>query len=75
MSNQNYITEMLELKDNNVKFKEKFYFCKINLKVHNCCAVSFVISYNILHAIYLSFKGGILLCQIIVTYLMKIEKL
>lgn len=26
MSNQNYITEMLELKDNNIIFKENFYF-------------------------------------------------
>ena len=35
MSNQNYITEMLELKDNNVKFKEKFYFKeKINGITH-----------------------------------------
>ena len=26
MSNQNYITEMLELKDNNVIFKENCYY-------------------------------------------------
>lgn len=26
MSNQNYIMEMLELKDNNVTFKENFYY-------------------------------------------------
>ena len=28
MSNQNYITEMLELKDNNVFFKKKCYYKK-----------------------------------------------
>ena len=31
MSNQNYITEMLELKDNNVIFKENYYY-KENIK-------------------------------------------
>ncbi|MEG1987537.1 MAG: hypothetical protein RR047_03690, partial [Bacilli bacterium] len=38
-----------------VSFDGRFF-----LKVHNCCAVSFIISYNIHQAIYLSFKGGIL---------------
>ena len=28
MSNQNYITEMLELKDSNIFFKENFYYKK-----------------------------------------------
>ena len=31
MPNQNYITEMLELKDNNVIFKENYYY-KENIK-------------------------------------------
>ena len=36
------------------------FICKLFLKVHNCCAVNLEIIYNILQAIYLSFKGGIL---------------
>ena len=31
MSNQNYITEMLEFEDNNVIFKENYYY-KENIK-------------------------------------------
>lgn len=35
MSNQNYIMEMLELKDNNVTFKENFYYKeKINVVIY-----------------------------------------
>jgi hypothetical protein len=51
-----FIKEYKKMKNNILHL----IYCKINLKVHNCCAVNFVIGYNIPQAIYLSFKGGIL---------------
>ena len=49
--------------------------CKINFRMHKRWAIIFVIKDNIPQAIYLSFKGEILLWQIIVTFLMKKEKI
>ena len=42
MSNLNYITEMLELKDKNIKFFENCYRCILKNEVHNCCALRFI---------------------------------
>ena len=42
MSDLNYITEMLELKDKNIKFFENCYRCILKNEVHNCCALRFI---------------------------------
>ena len=43
MSLSHYTRNILNIKDENIIFGENCLECKLNLKVHNCCAVKFVI--------------------------------